>query len=76
MSRWLPLAIFLVILGLGAFVLYKYRRRFEILMEFFEFLRVYKLWWIMPIVIVLLVLSVFIVFFQSGAVSAVIYALF
>lgn len=76
MTRWIPLFIFLFILGAIIYTLFKYRNRFEILMEFFEFLKERKLLWITPIVIVLLLMGFFILFLEGGAVSSVIYALF
>lgn len=44
--------------------------------EFFIFLRDYKLWWITPIVLVLLLLSLFIFFTEGSAVLPFIYAVF
>jgi Family of unknown function (DUF5989) len=44
--------------------------------EFFIFLRDYKLWWITPIVFVLLTLSLFIFFTEGSAVLPFIYAVF
>lgn len=47
-----------------------------IIKEFFIFLRDYKLWWITPIVLVLLLLSLFIFFTEGSAVLPFIYAVF
>jgi hypothetical protein len=44
--------------------------------EFFIFLRDYKLWWITPIVLVLLLLGLFIFFTEGSAVLPFIYAVF
>ena len=44
--------------------------------ELWDFLKVRKAWWLAPIIIMLLVVSVLIVFGQSSAVSPFIYALF
>lgn len=44
--------------------------------EFFIFLRDYKLWWITPIVLVMLLLSLFIFFTEGSAVLPFIYAVF
>jgi len=48
----------------------------SIITEFWEFLRVRKRYWLMPIVIVLLLLSGVIIFAESSAVAPFIYALF
>jgi hypothetical protein len=44
--------------------------------EFLIFLRDYKLWWITPIVLVLLLLGLFIFFTEGSAVLPFIYAVF
>lgn len=48
----------------------------SIIIEFWEFLKVRKRYWLLPIVIVLLLLSVLIVFTESSAIAPFIYALF
>ena len=48
----------------------------SILKEFWEFLRVRKRYWLAPIVIVLVLLSLLVVFTQSSAVAPFIYTLF
>ena len=50
--------------------------KLSILKEFWDFLKVRKRYWLMPIVIVLLLLSVLIVFMQGSAVAPFIYTLF
>jgi len=70
------LIIFLAAVGVMFYALYHYRERVEILREFFEFLSKRKLWWIIPIIITLLVLSTLIVVFETGAISSAIYILF
>ncbi|MFC1674342.1 DUF5989 family protein [Candidatus Omnitrophota bacterium] len=50
--------------------------KFSIIREFWEFLRVRKKWWLMPIVAVLLLLGLLLVFTQSSAVAPFIYTLF
>ena len=50
--------------------------RQTLLSEFWEFLRVRKRYWLMPIVIGLLLLGALIVFTESSAVAPFIYALF
>jgi hypothetical protein len=47
-----------------------------IVKEFLIFLRDYKLWWITPIVLVLLLLGLFIFFTEGSAVLPFIYAVF
>lgn len=48
----------------------------SIITEFWEFLRIRKRYWLLPIVLVLLLLSGLIVFTESSAVAPFIYALF
>jgi len=48
----------------------------NIVVEFWDFLKVRKVWWLTPIVIMLLLVGALIVFGQSSAVSPFIYALF
>jgi hypothetical protein len=48
----------------------------SIISEFWEFLKVRKRYWLLPIVVVLLLLGALIVFTQSSAVAPFIYALF
>ena len=50
--------------------------KLSIIREFWEFLRVRKKWWLMPIFIFLLLLGALIVFTQSSAVAPFIYTLF
>jgi heme/copper-type cytochrome/quinol oxidase subunit 2 len=70
------LIIFLAAVGVMFYALYHYRERVEILKEFFEFLSKRKLWWIIPIIITLLVLSILIAVFETGAISSAMYILF
>lgn len=48
----------------------------RILAEFWNFLRVRKKYWLLPIVVVLVVLSLLIVLTQGSALAPFIYALF
>jgi hypothetical protein len=48
----------------------------SIISEFWEFLKVRKRYWLLPIVVVLLLLGALIVFTQTSAVAPFIYALF
>jgi hypothetical protein len=48
----------------------------SIITEFWEFLRVRKRYWLLPIVLVLVLLGALIVFTESSAVAPFIYALF
>ena len=50
--------------------------KLSILKEFWAFLRVRKRYWLAPIIIILVVLSLLIVFAQSSAVAPFIYTLF
>ncbi|MBI2564743.1 hypothetical protein HYV79_02015 [Candidatus Woesearchaeota archaeon] len=51
-------------------------RRFYLLRDLWDFMKVRKKWWLLPIVLTLLFVGVLIVFGQSSAVSPFIYALF
>jgi hypothetical protein len=48
----------------------------SIITEFWEFLRIRKKYWLLPIVTVLLLLGALIVFTESSALAPFIYALF
>ena len=48
----------------------------SIITEFWEFLKLRKRYWLLPIVLVLLLLGALIVFTESSAVAPFIYALF
>lgn len=48
----------------------------SIIVEFWEFLRVRKRFWLLPIVMVLFLLGAIIVFTESSAIAPFIYALF
>jgi hypothetical protein len=48
----------------------------ELLREFWEFFRVRKKFWLLPIIIIFLLLGILIVFTESSAVAPFIYALF
>ena len=50
--------------------------RIAVLRELWQFLRVRKKWWLMPIVLVLLVVGGLIVLTESAALAPFIYALF
>ena len=50
--------------------------KLSVLKEFWEFLQVRKRYWLAPIIIILVFLSLLIVFMQSSAVAPFIYTLF
>jgi len=50
--------------------------KLAIIKEFWDFLRVRKRWWLLPIVIFLALLSILIIFAESSTVAPFIYALF
>ena len=74
--HWIALIVFLAVLAGIIYALLKFKDEVEILGEFFQFLKEKKLWWITPIVLVLLLLGLVIVVFETGAISSVIYVLF
>lgn len=47
-----------------------------IVKEFWEFLKVRKKWWLMPIIVFLLILGILIVFTESSALAPFVYTLF
>jgi len=47
-----------------------------IIHDLWEFMKVNKAWWLLPIVIMLLLVSVLIIFGQSSTLSPFVYALF
>jgi len=50
--------------------------KLKIALEFFEFLKHNKKWWLFPIIFMLLLLGILIVFTQSSALAPFIYTLF
>lgn len=48
----------------------------NIVAELWDFLKVRKAWWLLPIIVMLLFVGILIIFGQSSAVSPFIYALF
>ena len=51
-------------------------RRVGIIGELMQFLWVRKLWWMMPMVLLLLVMGILMIFAQSSAIAPFIYTLF
>jgi len=50
--------------------------KIRIIVEFFEFLKHNKKWWLLPIIVMLLLLGILIVFTQNSVVAPFIYTLF
>ncbi len=50
-------------------------RRFYLLIEFWNFMKVNKKWWLLPIILMLLFVSVLIILSSTAAVSPFIYVL-
>lgn len=71
-DNWGLLA-FLIVLAFTFGVLFSLRRRFQIIAEFFLFLKERKLWWIAPVFIVLILIMILLV---AGAYSPYIYTIF
>ena len=44
--------------------------------EFWDFMKIKKKWWLLPILIMLILVGVLIVFSQTSAISPFVYALF
>jgi len=76
LTHWLLLMAFLALVGGGIYALFRFKNEISILREFFEFLREKKLWWISPIVIILILLGILIFVFESGALSSALYVFF
>lgn len=70
------LAIFMIVLGAIVWTLYKNRNRVAIIGEFFTFLKERKLWWLTPIIIVFLLLSILLIVTEKSVLAPLIYALF
>lgn len=56
--------------------LFRVLDKFSILKEFFIFLKERKLWWMTPIILVLLLMGFLIIFTEGSAVAPFIYTLF
>jgi hypothetical protein len=50
--------------------------RLSIILEFWEFLKVRKKWWLSPIIICLLLIGAMLIFAEGSAVAPFIYTLF
>jgi len=50
--------------------------KIRIIVEFFEFLKYNKKWWLLPIIVMLLLLGILIIFTQNSIVAPFIYTLF
>lgn len=50
--------------------------KLKIILEYFEFIKHNKKWWLLPILITLLLLGLFIIFAQGTALAPFIYTLF
>lgn len=48
----------------------------SLLIELWDFLKVRKVWWLTPIIVLLIIVGLLIIFGQSSALSPFIYALF
>jgi len=48
----------------------------SVLMEFWDFLKVRKAWWLAPIIVMLVLIGALIILGQSSVISPFIYALF
>ncbi len=69
--------IFVVVVCSFIWFLIKFRRRFAILNEFMTFLWKEKMWWMTPLVLIILGMGLLIFFSaSSGALSPFIYTLF
>ena len=74
----LMLARILGVIALGGilWLLWKQREKLGIFTEFYHFMRVRKKWWLAPIVLLLVMLSLLIVLTQGSALAPFIYTLF
>ena len=72
----LPKLIGLVVLGGLVWLAYKQRDKLGIFSEFWQFMKVRKKWWLAPIVLLLVMLSLLIVLTEGTALAPFIYTLF
>jgi hypothetical protein len=68
--RWLPWIVLILIVV----VMWLNRHRLGLLVEFWNFMRLRKRWWLLPIILALVLLSVFIVLVE--ALGPFMYAIF
>jgi hypothetical protein len=54
----------------------EFMSKLSILVEFWQFLKVRKKWWLTPIVVFLILLSVLVVLTEGSAIAPFIYAIF
>lgn len=76
MAQYIALLVLLVVLVALALSAWRLRDRFEILGEFFTFLKERKLWWIMPLILVFILAGLFVIITANSGVAAMIYPLF
>ena len=77
MKKFIFLGILLVVIGAFIWFLIKFRKRFALLNEFMTFLWTEKMWWMIPLVCIILGMGILIAFSaSSGALSPFIYAIF
>ena len=74
-GKW-RLVILLVLMIAATIFVFKFKERLAILGEFVLFLKERKLWWMTPIIIVFLLLSVLIIATEKSAILAFTYAIF
>ena len=72
----LPKLIGLVVLVGLVWLAYKQRDKLGIFSEFYNFMKVRKKWWLAPIVLLLVMLSLLIVLTEGTALAPFIYTLF
>lgn len=53
-----------------------FRRQFSIVADLWNFMRVRKKWWLLPVLLTLVIVGALVIFSQSSALSPFIYALF
>ncbi|HON55804.1 MAG TPA: DUF5989 family protein [bacterium] len=69
--------ILIIVLSAFIYFLIKFRKRFAIINEFLNFLWKEKLWWMIPLILVILAMGILIFFSStSGALAPFIYPLF
>ncbi len=76
MIEYIALIVLVIVIIAFAAAAWKMRDRFEILGEFFTFLKERKLWWIMPLILVFILAGLFVVITANSGVAAMIYPLF
>ncbi|MCX7765453.1 MAG: DUF5989 family protein [Candidatus Sumerlaeia bacterium] len=76
LTYWWRILIVLILLAIPIYFVIYFKDRVAIIGEFLQFLKERKMLWMMPIIIVFLLLSIFIIVAEKSVVLPFIYTLF